>query len=108
MLLLAGLILTDAGKFIPLEPSEEYTHELVIDEDNPSQYKIFWKILNNTNEILIEAHCQTTGWMGLGFSPNGGMANADIVIGWVDGNSLYLKVCFFKLSLIAIISNSNL
>lgn len=27
---------------------------------------------------------ETTGWLGLGFSPNGGMTKADIVVAWVD------------------------
>ena len=31
--------------------------------------------------------CETTGWVGLGLSPNGGMAGADIAIGWVTAGS---------------------
>ena len=26
----------------------------------------------------------TTGWVGVGFSPNGAMTGADIAVGWVD------------------------
>jgi hypothetical protein len=56
----------------PLEPSEPYTHSINMDEDDKSLYKLFWKILNN-DEIQFEIHCRTTGWVGLGFSPNGNM-----------------------------------
>ena len=60
------------GLLRPLKPSESYTHTLVVDEERPTQYVIFWKLLND-NEIQFEAHCRSTGWVGLGFSPNGGM-----------------------------------
>ena len=78
----------------PLEPSEDdYTHSLEVDEDNPEQYQLFWKIINE-DEIQFEIHCKTTGWVGLGLSPNGGMAGSDIVIGWVKNGKPYLKDCY--------------
>ncbi|XP_065897525.1 putative DBH-like monooxygenase protein 2 isoform X2 [Dysidea avara] len=33
---------------------------------------------------MIAVRVQTTGWIGLGFSPNGQMPGSDVVIGWVD------------------------
>lgn len=57
----------------PLVPSEDYTHVEVVNEDDPSQYQIFWKLINE-DEIQFELHCKTTGWVGFGLSPNGGMA----------------------------------
>lgn len=53
------------------------------------QYKLHWKIVKD--EIIFEAHVETLGWIGLGFSPNGGMTGADIVIG-VKSNTMYLYV----------------
>lgn len=35
-------------------------------------------------EIIIEIQVAARGFVGLGFSPNGGMKGADIVLGWVD------------------------
>ncbi len=55
----------------PLKPSENYTHFLVVDEDEPNQFSVFWKYDND--EIEFEVHCKSKGWCGLGFSPNGGM-----------------------------------
>ena len=36
---------------------------------------------------------RTVGWIGIGFSPNGGMKNADMVVTWVDqSNMVHLYV----------------
>jgi len=78
--------------FRPLKPTESYTHTLVVNDDMPTQYVIFWKLINNGEEIQFEVHCRTTGWVGLGFSSNGGMAGSDIAIGWVKNGEAYLKV----------------
>lgn len=78
--------------FRPLKPTESYTHTLIVNDDMPTQYVIFWKLINNSEEIQFEVHCRTTGWVGLGFSPNGGMAGSDIVIGWVNNGEAHLKV----------------
>lgn len=80
------------GIIKPLTASEDYTHSAVADEDNPSQYVLFWKRLGS-DEIQFEAHCRTTGWVGFGLSPNGGMTGADISISWVQDSTgiPYLK-----------------
>ena len=56
---------------VPIQPSETYTHKLIIDEDEPDTYQLFWK--TNDKEIIFEAHCKTNGWLGVGISSNGGM-----------------------------------
>jgi hypothetical protein len=81
----------ESSKFKPLKPSENYTHNLIIDEDDPDQYVLLWKLLDNS-EIQFEVHVRTNGWVGVGFSPNGGMPSSDIVIGWAKGNEVFLKV----------------
>ena len=58
--------------FKPLVPSETYTHSDHIDDEDRDQYVVFWKLLPN-DEIQFEVHCNTTGWVGLGISANGGM-----------------------------------
>ncbi|XP_060522348.1 MOXD1 homolog 1 [Cylas formicarius] len=39
-------------------------------------------------EILFRVEAKTLGYIGIGFSPNGGMEGADIVMGWVDDRLL--------------------
>ena len=55
-----------------LVPSETYTHSLIVDVDEPEQYQIFWKLINE-EEIQFEVHAKTIGWVGMGLSPDGGM-----------------------------------
>ena len=68
----------------PLTPSEDYTHSLVVDDDEPQQFHLYWKLIDNDEYIQFEVHCNTTGWAGFGLSPNGDMTGADIAIGWVE------------------------
>ena len=68
----------------PLIPSENYIKYVQVDEDQPNVFVVYWRIQNDT--IIFELHCKNTGWVGIGFSPSGGMRGADIAIGWVDSN----------------------
>ena len=37
-------------------------------------------------------HGRTTGWIGAGLSPNGGMIGADIFVGWVKNREAFITV----------------
>lgn len=52
-------------------------------------------------EILFRIEAKTKGYVGIGFSPNGKMENADIVLAWVEDETgkAFLMVCLY-LSLI--------
>ena len=65
-----------------LELSRRYDHELQLDDDG--RYKMFYSYDVDDKTIRIAVQVQTTGWIGFGFSPNGGMTGSDVVIGWVD------------------------
>ena len=56
------------------------------------EYVLFWKFDEET--ITFEVHGKTTGWVGFGLSPNGGMAGSDMVIGWIpsDGGEAVFSV----------------
>lgn len=89
IIFLLGLIncssIKSNGQLTPLIPSENYTNILSPDSSRPQQYVLLWKLLNN-DEIQFEIHCNTTGWVGFGLSPDGEMAGSDIAI----GNCVYL------------------
>lgn len=74
----------------PLVPSEDYAFHLSIDSSRPDFLNMYWKMVND--EIQIEIHCQTTGYVAFGLSPDGKMPKSDIVIGWVDSSGSYLFV----------------
>uniref|UniRef100_H2XZG6 DOMON domain-containing protein n=1 Tax=Ciona intestinalis TaxID=7719 RepID=H2XZG6_CIOIN len=66
-------------------PTESFPHNVILDSTN-ERVTLYWK--NNDTHMTFEMHGQTTGWVGIGLSPNGGMIDADIYIGWVkDGNA---------------------
>ena len=37
----------------------------------------------------------TQGWVGIGFSNDGSMKDADIHVGWVKNGRAYITVCIF-------------
>ena len=45
-------------------------------------YRLYWNYTDT--EFIGEIHCKTKGWVGFGFSPNGGMDKSDVVIGWIS------------------------
>ena len=61
---------------------QQYTHHVQLDSEG--KYNMFYSIDEGASLLLIAVRVQTTGWIGLGFSPNGQMPGSDVVIGWVD------------------------
>lgn len=73
------------------EPSENFDRDVILDSKSLNgQYRLFWKIVGD--EIIFEAHVATLGWLGLGFSPTGGMTGSDIVVGGVKNGQPYIYV----------------
>ncbi|XP_050995492.1 DBH-like monooxygenase protein 2 homolog [Labeo rohita] len=66
----------------PLLPFSEYL-------DHKNHVLLRWGFDEIQRTILFEVTVNTTGWVGFGFSPNGGMAGADIVIGGVGPDGTY-------------------
>lgn len=80
-----------------LQPSENYTHSWIVDQEQPELYQMFSKLVDKDQFIQFELHCKTNGWLGFGLSPNGDMPGADIVIAWIDQNGkAQLRVNFRK------------
>lgn len=62
--------------------SYDWMHHIVLDPDN--RYHVKW-LFDKSSEIIVFNTCvKTRGWIGFGFSPNGGMIGSDLVIAWVD------------------------
>uniref|UniRef100_A0A674MZN7 DOMON domain-containing protein n=1 Tax=Takifugu rubripes TaxID=31033 RepID=A0A674MZN7_TAKRU len=53
---------------------------------------IHWGFDNHQGNITFELVVNTTGWVGFGFSPNGGMKGSDIVIGGIGPTGNYFAV----------------
>lgn len=63
-----------------VDDMNQWTHWEYLDEDR----KILLRWQTRHQEILFRLEANTLGYVGIGFSPNGGMEGADIIIGWVD------------------------
>lgn len=76
------------------EDVKQWTHSAVLDDRE--DVVLFWQ--NRHQEILFRVEARTRGYVGIGFSPNGGMERADIVIGWVDDRHgrAYLVVSYYR------------
>ena len=80
---LAGLLLVHVNAQSQSdELSEQYTYNVQL--DNEGRYKMFYSYDTELSTLRIAVLVQTTGWIGLGISPNGQMPGSDVVMGWVD------------------------
>lgn len=61
----------------------QWTHAEVL--DRKGDVVLRWQPRHQ--EILFRVEARTMGYVGIGFSPDGGMQGADIVLGWVDDRS---------------------
>ncbi|XP_069169748.1 DBH-like monooxygenase protein 1 [Procambarus clarkii] len=61
-------------------PHFDFHHRAVMDQRGA--YHLFWTA--QQDKIVIEVQVATHGYVGLGFSPTGGMKGSDVVIAWVD------------------------
>jgi len=62
--------------------------------DSAENYLVEWSF--NHNEIIFELTVNTTGWFGLGFSPNGGMPGSDIITAWIKDGQTYIQVLIYS------------
>jgi len=73
-----------AGKRIgeTYERKVGFSHHAVFDPEG--HFHLTWIKDSEAKEIEFTVQIKTTGWFGFGISPNGGMINSDIVIGFID------------------------
>ena len=59
-------------------------------------YELYWDVDEPSRNLSLAVRVNTTGWVGFGVSPNGGMPNSDVVMGWVedDGTVVFQVVHF--------------
>ncbi|XP_055591259.1 uncharacterized protein LOC129743298 [Uranotaenia lowii] len=62
-----------------------WDHAVFLDDD----YRLLWSI--SGYDITFEVQARTHGYIGLGFSKDGTIYGADIVIGWVDQGQVHFQ-----------------
>ena len=55
---------------------------------NDDSYIFSWAVAEHMNQIQFNLDVATTGWVGIGFSTNGMMANSDMILCYINKNSL--------------------
>ncbi|XP_064605912.1 DBH-like monooxygenase protein 1 [Liolophura sinensis] len=81
VIILLGYTLLFVYCNVTILDAQNFTHSVELDAEN--RYHLYWEF--DDKNITFEVSVQTLGYVGLGFSTNGGMAGSDIIIGWVDG-----------------------
>jgi len=83
------IILHEINAVPTLKASKSIQEEL---ELNP-KYKIAWRIDEGSDKIEFDLIVQSTGYVGFGLSPTGGMDGADMIIaGVLDNGTVYFSV----------------
>lgn len=71
------LVLSVEAEFVDT-PSEDFQFSL---ELSPQNYTLYWR--HDNTSITLEIHAATMGWVGIGFSPHGGMRVSCLVLPFV-------------------------
>ena len=61
-----------------------FSSVLRADSDGSPLYTLYWNFSTADQTIAFAVKAKINGWVGFGVSPNGGMVNSDVVIGWVN------------------------
>ena len=72
--------------------SSRYPFSSTLYNRNGDTYVLHWNFSIAERTIAFAVNVSTTGWVGFGLSPNGGMTNSDVVMGWVRNGQTYFHV----------------
>ena len=72
--------------------SSRYAFSSTLYNRNGDTYVLHWNFSTAERTIAFAVNVSTTGWVGFGLSPNGGMVNSDVVMGWVRSGQAYFHV----------------
>lgn len=64
----------------------QFDHSAVLDNN----FKLLWNVEDDS--ITFEMQVRTHGYVALGFALDGSLANADIVIGWINQGQAQFQV----------------
>ena len=74
-----------------------WTHSAELDPN----YSVFWT--PGEQEITFEVQVRTMGYIGFGFSSDGNMAGADMVIGWIRDGKVSFQVGISVISVLFVL-----
>ena len=79
------LLLLLLGASSAFQFQRNYRNSTTLHHDRAGKtYILYWDVDISTQTIYFAVDASTTGWVGFGISPDGGMPDSDVVIGWVS------------------------
>ena len=91
MLSLASLMTTAVVRANDLNVKYPFRVDLLSDASR-DYYTLHWTFSEEEKTIYFAVNVSTNGWVGFGLSPNGGMVNSDVVIGWISNGVPFFQV----------------
>ena len=76
--------------------SSRYAFTTTLYNGGEDTYVLHWNFSTAERTIAFAVNVSTTGWVGFGLSPDGGMVNSDVVMGWVRSGQTYFHVSSFS------------
>ncbi|KXJ84161.1 hypothetical protein RP20_CCG018054 [Aedes albopictus] len=73
---------------LSIAASSKWDHIMDFDQN----YRLLWT--STGQDITFEIQSRTQGFVGLGFSRDGTLADSDIVVGWMDDGQTRFQVSF--------------
>jgi hypothetical protein len=70
------------GQILP-DSFQRWTHQIRVE----TGVEVKWNS-EDPSYLTMEVSAPTKGYVGVGFSPSGGMQGSDIMIGWVDKDGI--------------------
>ncbi|KXJ73512.1 hypothetical protein RP20_CCG015679 [Aedes albopictus] len=95
------ILVTTAVALVGLASAAHWDHAVDLDEN----YRLLWSI--NNQDITFEVQARTLGYVGLGFSTDGSIYGADIVIGWVDNGQVHFQGPGAKRRVVIVVAPSD-
>ena len=86
------LLATNFGATVPVDLQAKYPFSAVLFDQGGQYYALYWNFTRSTESIYFAVNVSTTGWVGFGLSPNGGMPGSDVVMGWVSNSETIFAV----------------
>ena len=83
--------------------SRRYAFSTTLYDRGGDMYMLHWNFSTAERTITFAVNVSTTGWVGFGISPNGGMVNSDVVIGWVKSGRAYFHVSWCEMTSVAVL-----
>ena len=83
LLLLISTIAFNIINCTNIDDDTNFVNKVVLRK--PDQYILFWNYTDT--DVIFKCVVKTTGWIGFGLSPNGGMFNSDMILAWFAPDS---------------------